>query len=84
MVIPLNFVAGAVIGAVTTYVYKDDSSKEWLRETGNKLKEGTSSFMSSFKKKADDTSESVIEVEEKDVVEVSATESNEKASASAT
>ncbi|CAA6828320.1 MAG: Unknown protein [uncultured Thiotrichaceae bacterium] len=62
MVIPMNFVVGAVIGAVSTYVYKDDTAKEWIKETGGKIKDGSSSFMTSFKKKAvEEPSESIAE-----------------------
>lgn len=48
---PLNLVVGAAVGAAVTYVYKDEPAKQWLRESGSKLKEGASSFVTSFKKK---------------------------------
>lgn len=58
MIIPANFVAGALVGAVSTYVVKDDTAKTWLKNTGNKLKKGGSSVISPFKKKkADDDNE---------------------------
>ncbi len=54
--IPLNFVIGAAAGAVTTYVLKDNSAKEWAKNTGNKIKSSASSVTSSvtsiFKKKS--------------------------------
>lgn len=37
MIIPINFVVGAAAGAVTTYVLKDDSTKQWLKNTGSKV-----------------------------------------------
>lgn len=49
--VPVTFLAGAAVGAVAAYVYKDEEAKQWLSETGEKLKEGTASFMASFKKK---------------------------------
>ncbi|MGB5598222.1 hypothetical protein J9253_15895 [Thiothrix litoralis] len=58
---PLNFVVGAAVGAVTTYVYKDDNAKQWLNETSEKLKNGVSSFMASFQKKAEDKAEDAAE-----------------------
>ena len=48
---PLNLVVGAAVGAAVTYVYKDEPAKQWLGESGRKLKEGASSFVASFKKK---------------------------------
>lgn len=50
----MSLVAGMVIGAVTTYVYKDDSAKSWLSDKGNKIKTGAGSLLSVFKKKPDD------------------------------
>jgi len=38
MIIPFNFVVGAVVAAVSTYVYKDEACKKWFRDTGTKLK----------------------------------------------
>lgn len=49
--LPVNLVIGGVIGAVTTYVYKDEKANKWAVETGKKLKEGGISFLSTFKKK---------------------------------
>lgn len=49
--IPLSFVVGAAIGAAGTYVAKDDPAKQWVVETGKKLKEAATSFMESMKKK---------------------------------
>ncbi|EIJ36786.1 YtxH domain-containing protein [Thiothrix nivea] len=69
---PLNFVVGAAVGAATTYVYKDEPAKQWLSETGNKLKEGANSFMASFKKKSEDTTEvagKVVESTAEEVIE---------------
>jgi hypothetical protein len=51
---PVNLVVGGVIGSVVTYVYKDEKAKQWLSKTGKNLKEGSSSFMASFKKKPEE------------------------------
>ncbi|CAA6807703.1 MAG: Unknown protein [uncultured Thiotrichaceae bacterium] len=75
--IPMNFVVGAAVGAATTYVFKDDSAKQWLSETGGKLKEGSSSFIASFKKKPEEQAEDVVETVE--AVAESAAESVETA-----
>lgn len=58
---PMNFVVGAAVGAAATYVFKDESAKQWLSETGTKLKEGTSSFMASFKKNSEEQTENAAE-----------------------
>jgi hypothetical protein len=50
MYIPFPFIVGAVVGAVLTYVYKDHSSRQWLSDTGGKIKSTTGSFVESFKK----------------------------------
>ncbi len=44
MIIPVNFVVGAVVGAVSTYVYKDEACKKWFRDTGTKLKNRVYAF----------------------------------------
>ncbi|NOY73325.1 MAG: hypothetical protein GXP14_13325 [Gammaproteobacteria bacterium] len=38
MIIPVNFVVGAVVVAVSTYIYKDEACKKWFCDTGTKLK----------------------------------------------
>ncbi|NKB77854.1 MAG: hypothetical protein GKR96_12685 [Gammaproteobacteria bacterium] len=43
MIPPVHLALGAAIGAVGTYVYKDDSAREKLTATGGKVKEGVSS-----------------------------------------
>ncbi len=78
MIIPINFVIGAAVGAVTTYVLKDESAKQWVKDTGNKLKDGTGSFMASFKKQPEEGSESIAESGE--VIEGRAEEVTDKAS----
>lgn len=71
---PINFVVGAAVGAAATYVFKDDSAKQWLSDTGVKLKEGARSLTSSFKKQppeqADDTIVAVETAEAAETVEV--------------
>jgi uncharacterized membrane protein len=75
MIIPMNFVIGAAAGAVTTYVLKDDSAKQWAKDAGSKIKSGASSLTGIFKKKPkeevteDVKSGEVIEGEVKDVTD---------------
>ena len=38
MIIPANFVIGALAGAAATYVYKDDSAREKISSVGEKAK----------------------------------------------
>lgn len=38
MLIPMNFVVGAIAGAAVAYVYKDEPTKKALGSTGAKLK----------------------------------------------
>ncbi len=86
MIVPANFVVGAVVGAVSTYVFKDEPAKEWFKDTGSKIKESSSSFIGSFKKKAEDDAEAtdkkgeIIDgVAEEVVEETAATDKDEKA-----
>ncbi|MBJ6609851.1 MAG: hypothetical protein JG718_05775 [Candidatus Thiothrix moscowensis] len=61
--IPLSFVVGAAMGAAGTYVAKDEPAKQWVIETGKKLKEAAVSFMDSMKKKQEvATGEATVEV----------------------
>jgi len=32
MIFPINFVAGAVVGAVSTYIYKDETAQQWVKD----------------------------------------------------
>jgi uncharacterized membrane protein len=63
MIFPANFVAGALIGAVSTYVLKDESARTWIKDTGDKIKERGSSFITSFKKKPEESTEASTEKE---------------------
>lgn len=54
MLLTLKFLSGAALGAVTTYVYKDESSKQWLGERSKKLKDKAGSLLTVFKKKPAD------------------------------
>ncbi|OQX16347.1 MAG: hypothetical protein BWK73_03890 [Thiothrix lacustris] len=54
MLLTLKFISGAALGAVTTYVYKDEASKQWLDERSKKLKDKTTSLLTVFKKKPAD------------------------------
>lgn len=71
MVIPVNFIVGAAVGAVSTYVYKDEAAREWISDTTSKVKEKSSSFIASFKKKKDDadTDAQNVEIAEKESAE---------------
>jgi len=67
--IPL--VAGAVIGAVTTYLYKDKKSRDALKKgidaTEDKISDGVDSIKSALKKKSKNEA-SEIEEAEKEVL----------------
>lgn len=52
---PVSFVLGSAIGSVATYVYKDDQAREWVVKTGKNLKEGSQSFIASFRKKVEES-----------------------------
>ena len=95
MIIPANFVVGALVGAVSTYVFKDEPAKEWLKDTRGKIKEGGSSFIASFKKKEDDSAAEIIEkgeviegvaeeIVEKKAEETTATDKDEKTTTKST
>jgi hypothetical protein len=51
---PVNLFIGGAIGSVVTYIYKDEKAKQWAINTGKNLKEGSSSFMASFRKKPEE------------------------------
>lgn len=57
----LNFIVGAAVGAVATYVFKDEQAKQWLDDTSKKLQEGAASFMDSFKKKPEETAAEAVQ-----------------------
>lgn len=50
--LPIGILAGAAIGAATTYVYKDESARQWLSDTAGQaadsVKSGAQSVMSMF------------------------------------
>lgn len=76
--IPLNFVIGAVAGAVTTYVLKDNSAKQWVKDTGSKVSNKVTDL---FKKKSKE--DGVDDVITGDVIEGEAKNVTEKSTASA-
>lgn len=46
MALPLiPFVAGAAVGSLVTYLYKDESSKEKIKDTAQKLTDNVKSFV---------------------------------------
>lgn len=51
---PVNLLIGGAIGSVVTYVYKDEKAKQWAINTSKNLKEGSSSFIASFRKKPEE------------------------------
>lgn len=77
--IPITFVAGAAAGAVTTYILKDDTAKQWSKDTGSKIKNsiksGASSVVGIFKKKP---KEDVVETKEGDVIDATAKDVTDK------
>lgn len=79
---PVNFVIGAAVGAAATYICKDESTKQRLAETTDKLKESLSSVTSVFQKKSDADTQDVNAVAEVVVEEV--TEKAEPAKKAAT
>lgn len=74
MIIPVNFIVGAVVGAVSTYLYKDEASKKWFRKTGSKVKNSVCSVVSSATSK---NGEKVTESSEQAEEEVVANKSTE-------
>ena len=61
MLLPLKFVMGAVVGACSTYLYKDESARTWVQDTGSKLKSGVTGLFS--RKKTVDSSDEVVQQE---------------------
>ena len=60
----IPFIIGAAVGTAVTYVYKDDSSKQMLKDTGSKVTGGVSALtgkVTSLFKKSDDELEEVTE-----------------------
>ncbi len=49
MVFPVNFIAGAAVGAAVAYVCKDQSAKDWMAGAGKKIKEQTTGMFRSVK-----------------------------------
>ena len=71
----IPFIAGAAIGAVTTYIYKDKKSRETLKKgmdtTSEKVSDGVDSIKSAFAKKEEKEPEEVEVVVEDKVEEKS-------------
>jgi len=66
MFIPMNFAIGVIMGAAAAYIYKDDSAKKALNDTGSKVK-------NLFKKKSESVENAAAEVVDEakaDVTEV--------------
>ena len=60
----IPFVIGAVVGSAVTYVLKDDSSKQMLKDTGDKVTDGVGALtgkVTNLFKKATDEVEEVVE-----------------------
>ena len=45
----IYFIAGVAVGAIATYIYKDDKTCQKLTDTGNRFKNGVNVFMESFR-----------------------------------
>lgn len=79
MVFPLNFVVGAAVGAIATYVYKDEEAKNWVVDYTTKAREKVSSFVKPKEKEAQEEVEPVTgEVVTAEAVVVDAEEVTEK------
>jgi|GEM_PF-4747212 len=63
MPLPLPFIVGAVVGAVLTYAFSEHPAKKrnWLSNTGAKIKDSTNSLVSSVKKTTGDMVDGVTE-----------------------
>lgn len=59
MALPIPFITGAVAGAAITYVFKDQSSMQWINDVSDKLKDTTSSLWGSLKTTTEETVEDV-------------------------
>ena len=63
------FIFGAVVGSAITYVVKDDSSKQMLKDTGEKVTDGvgaiTGKVTSLFSKAKDGVEEAAEDVADK-------------------
>lgn len=66
MIIPTNFLIGAIVGAISTYLYKDEASKKWLRDKGKKLK--NRAFTASTMKPKEETPESTVTAHAEEVI----------------
>jgi hypothetical protein len=66
---PVNLLIGGAIGSVVTYVCKDEKAKQWVIDTGKNFKEGSSSFIASFRKKPDEA-KAATEIKTGEVVDV--------------
>jgi len=64
----IPFILGAAVGSAVTYVFKDDSSKQMLKDTSDKVTDGvgalTGKVTSLFKKSEEEVAEVVEEVED--------------------
>ena len=64
----IPFILGAAVGSAVTYVFKDDSSKQMLKDTGDKVTDGvgalTGKVTSLFKKGEEEVAEVVEEAED--------------------
>ena len=64
----IPFILGAAVGSAVTYVFKDDSSKQMLKDTSDKVTDGvgalTGKVTSLFKKSEEEVAEVVEEAED--------------------
>lgn len=74
MILTSSFVIGSAIGALSTYIYKDDEAKEKVSGTALKIKSGISGL---FKKKEEATEELVETTEATEIAKEAASEVTE-------
>ncbi len=63
MLLPMKFVVGALVGACSTYIYKDANAREWAKNTGSKLGQSITALFANKKPvEAEAASEVVVDV----------------------
>ena len=72
--IPVGMFLGVAVGAAATYVYKDDSAREWLANTSDSLKAKMASLTNSLKTKPEEVSAEEAHAEVVTVDDIEATE----------
>ena len=60
MFIPANFAIGALVGAATAYVYKDESARGMISGLGSKAKQGFSKLRGKSKDVVEEVSDQTV------------------------